>query len=225
MMTSHTNGPPMPGVRRWNLDDGGVLALYEEWLAPAEASHVFETLLDELDWKQRSIRIMGREVLQPRLTAWYGDAAYTYSGVTMTPLPWTPLLSELRDRLIADVGEDLNSVLCNMYRTGTDSMGLHSDNEKELGTHPVIASLSFGAARRFILRHKKKKKIPPVSIELTHGSLLVMGGTAQAFWKHAVPKEPAITAPRINLTFRRVMTPPSSRRSVPGTSGPSKVAN
>jgi alkylated DNA repair dioxygenase AlkB len=204
MMTSLADG--LPGVRRWNLDDGGALTLREDWLASAKAARVFGTLLEEIDWKQRSIRMMGREVLQPRLTAWYGDAAYTYSGVTLAPLPWTPLLSELRDHLVADVGERFNSVLCNMYRTGADSMGLHSDDEKELGPHPVIASVSLGAARRFVLRHKRRT-VPPVTIDLTHGSLLVMGGTAQTFWKHAVPKDPSTTGPRINLTFRRILGP------------------
>ncbi len=194
----------LPAVRRWNLDEGAALALYEHWLTPASAAQIFDTLLEEIDWKQRSIRIFGRDVLQPRLTAWYGDASYTYSGVTLTPLPWSPLLSELRDHLVADVGECFNSVLCNMYRTGADSMGLHSDDEKELGPYPVIASVSLGAARRFVLRHKGKKA-PPVTVELTHGSLLVMGGTAQAFWKHAVPKDPSTTGPRINLTFRRIL--------------------
>jgi alkylated DNA repair dioxygenase AlkB len=204
MMTSRADG--LPGVRRWNLDDGGALTLHEHWLAPAKAAQVFGTLLKAIDWKQRSIRIMGREVLQPRLTAWYGDAAYTYSGVTLAPLPWTPLLSEVRDHLIADVGECFNSVLCNMYRTGADSMGPHTDDEKELGPRPVIASVSLGAARRFVLRHKRKK-VPPLTIELTHGSLLVMGGTTQALWKHAVPKDPSTIGPRINLTFRRILGP------------------
>jgi len=204
MMTSRAD--ELPGVRQWNLDDGGAVTLHERWLAPAEAAQVFRTLLEEIDWKQRSIRIMGREVLQPRLTAWYGDAEYTYSGVTLAPLRWTPLLSELRDHLIADVGECFNSVLCNMYRTGADSMGLHSDDEKELGPRPVIASVSLGAARRFVLRNKRKK-VPPVIIELTHGSLLVMGGTTQALWKHAVPKDPSTIGPRINLTFRRILGP------------------
>jgi alkylated DNA repair dioxygenase AlkB len=202
MMTARAD--PLPGVRRWNLVDGGALALHEHWLTPARAAQIFGTLLEEIDWKQRAIRIFGREVLQPRLTAWYGDASYTYSGVTLAPLPWTLPLSELRDQLIAEVGECFNSVLCNMYRTGADSMGLHSDDEKELGPRPVIASVSLGASRRFVLRHKRRKALP-VTVELTPGSLLVMGGTAQAFWKHAVPKDPGTTGPRINLTFRRIL--------------------
>ncbi len=193
----------MPEPRRFDLADGGVLVLHEAWIDPAGARRTFDQLMADLDWQQRSIRIVGREVLQPRLTAWYGDAAYTYSGVTLEPLPWTPLLAELRDRVIAVAGEPFNSVLCNLYRTGADSMGFHADDEKELGPQPVIASLSLGAARRFVLHHKKKRA-PPVSLELRDGSLLVMGGTTQACWRHALPKDPAVSAPRINLTFRRV---------------------
>lgn len=147
---------------------------------------------------------MGRQVLQPRLTAWYGDAAYTYSGVTLEPLPWTPLLAMLRDRLIADVGERFNSVLCNLYRTGADSMGLHADDERELGPNPVIASVSVGATRRLVLRHKRRKAAP-VILDLTSGSLLVMGPATQTFWRHAVPKDPRVVAPRVNLTFRRIV--------------------
>lgn len=175
------------------------------WLAPGEASRLFRKLLDEVDWQQRAIRIMGREVLQPRLTAWYGDAAYTYSGVTLTPLPWTRVLRELRDRLVDDVGEQFNSVLCNLYRTGADSMGLHADAEDELGPDPIIASVSLGATRRFVLRHRKKH-VSPVSIDLASGSLLVMGPATQTSWRHGLPKDPRVTQPRVNLTFRRILT-------------------
>jgi len=190
--------------RRWELADGGTLCLHAGWLAPEEAGRTFDALLAGLDWKQRPIRIFGREVLQPRLTAWYGDAPYTYSGVTLAPVPWPPLLAELRDRAALDAGVPFNTVLCNLYRTGEDSMGYHADAEKELGPHPVIASVSLGAVRRFVLVHKKKRAAP-VSLELPGGSLLVMGGTVQAFWKHALPKDPAVTAARVNLTFRRIL--------------------
>lgn len=193
----------MPNVCRRELADGGELVLHEGWLAGDEAKRTFERLLAELDWEQRAIRIVGREVLQPRLTAWYGDAAYTYSGVTLEPLPWTPLLADLRDRAIAEAEEPFNSVLCNLYRTGQDSMGFHADDERELGPRPVIASLSLGASRRFVLHHKKKRA-PPVSIELHDGSLLVMAGATQAFWRHALPKDPTVSSARINLTFRRI---------------------
>lgn len=195
----------MSALRRWDLADGGSLSLYDRWLSSEDATRTFERLLADLDWKQRAIRIMGREVLQPRLTAWYGDAPYTYSGVTLDPLPWTPLLAELRDRVAATTGDPFNTVLCNLYRTGADSMGFHSDDEKELGPHPVIASLSLGATRRFVLHHKKKRAAP-VSIDLRDGSLLVMGGTTQDHWRHALPKDNAAADPRINLTFRRIVT-------------------
>jgi alkylated DNA repair dioxygenase AlkB len=191
-------------VRRWDLADGGSLVLHEGWLAGDEAAQTFTRLLAEVDWKQRAIRLLGRQVLQPRLTAWYGDASYTYSGVTLAPLPWTPLLAGLRDRVVAQVGEPFNAVLCNLYRSGADSMGFHADHEKELGPRPVIASLSLGAARRFVLRHKKKS-VAPVSFELPDGSLLVMGGTTQSFWRHALPKDPGVAGPRVNLTFRNVL--------------------
>jgi alkylated DNA repair dioxygenase AlkB len=202
-MTRERAPSPDP-VRRWDLADGGALLLHEGWLAPGESARAFERLTAELDWKQRAIRIMGRAMLQPRLTAWYGDAPYTYSGVTLEPLPWTPDLTELRDRIAIATGEQFNTVLCNLYRSGADSMGFHADDEKELGVHPVIASLSLGATRRFVLHHKKKRAAP-VSIDLDDGSLLVMGGTTQAFWKHALPKDPATTGARINLTFRRIV--------------------
>jgi alkylated DNA repair dioxygenase AlkB len=193
----------MPHVSRLELADGGLLVLHEEWLARDTSKRTFDHLLAELDWKQRAIRIVGREVLQPRLTAWYGDAAYTYSGVTLEPLPWTPLLADLRDRAVAEAGQPFNSVLCNLYRTGADSMGFHADDEKELGAQPVIASLSLGASRRFVLHHKKKRAAP-ASLELHDGSLLVMGGATQAFWRHALPKDPSVSGARINLTFRRI---------------------
>jgi alkylated DNA repair dioxygenase AlkB len=199
-LLADVNAPPE--VRE--LEGGGTLAFWERWLAPAESDALFAELTRTLDWKQRAIRIFGREVLQPRLTAWHGDAPYTYSGVTLAPAPWTPALATLRDRLVAETGERFNSVLCNLYRDGADSMGWHADNEKELGPTPVIASVSLGATRRFVLRHAKKTQ-PAVSLALPSGSLLVMGGTLQAHWRHALPKAPDVTLPRINLTFRRIV--------------------
>jgi alkylated DNA repair dioxygenase AlkB len=190
-----------PEVRE--LEGGGTLTFWARWIASADADLLFAELARSLDWKQRAIRIFGREVLQPRLTAWHGDAPYTYSGVTLAPAPWTPALASLRDRLIAETGERYNSVLCNLYRTGADSMGWHADDEKELGPSPVIASVSLGATRRFVLRHAKKAQ-PAVSLALPNGSLLVMGGTVQTFWRHALPKAADVSLPRINLTFRRV---------------------
>jgi alkylated DNA repair dioxygenase AlkB len=185
------------------LEDGAVATLVPSWLSPDEADRTFSTLRDGLAWEQRRIRVLGREVLQPRLTAWYGDAAYTYSGVTLTPFPWTPLLAELRDRLARDTEQRFNSVLCNLYRDGQDSMGMHADKEPELGKNPVIASVSLGATRRFVLSHTKKKT--SLAIPLTHGSLLVLSSTTQHHYRHGVPKTKAPTGARINLTFRRIV--------------------
>ncbi len=193
-------------MRRIELSDGGLCELHEQWLSPAEASTVFEALRVQVPWQARSIQIFGREVLQPRLVAWVGDAGavYTYSRTRHEPLPFTPLLDELRQRISQQVGIALNSVLCNLYRDGRDSMGMHSDSEPELGEDPLIASLSLGATRRFCLRHRRGPTRGKLDLRLETGSLLVMLGTTQRHYRHGVPKEPKVSAPRINLTFRRV---------------------
>jgi alkylated DNA repair dioxygenase AlkB len=189
------------------LASGGALIFRPTWLAPEEATRAFEVLRDGVPWVQKTIRIAGREVLEPRLTAWYGDpdAAYTYSGARLEPLAWTPLLSELRARIEEAASSAFNSVLLNYYRSGEDAMGFHADKEKELGTNPLIASLSLGAPRRFVLKYRKKNAgVDPIELELTHGSLLIMAGTTQHFWRHGVPKAKS-AEPRINLTFRRII--------------------
>lgn len=165
-----------------------------------------QQLVDELHWQQTPIRIYGREVMQPRLTAWYGDAdaTYRYSGVTHEPLPWHPLLSDIKTRVEHYCASTFNSVLCNYYRSGQDSMGWHSDNEPELGPTPAIASLSFGAARRFLLQHKKDKSLQ-WQCSLGEGDLLLMRGATQRFYRHSVPKTAKATELRINLTFRRII--------------------
>jgi alkylated DNA repair dioxygenase AlkB len=193
---------------RYVLEDGGLLLYYESWLSPAEARDVFEELRRETPWKSESIRIAGKLIPVPRLTAWVGDpeAVYTYSGVRNEPSPWTPRLADLRERASAAASASLNSVLLNYYRNGRDSMGWHADDERELGRNPVIASLSLGAPRRFLLRHEKKRG-KSVSLVLGHGSLLVMAGATQHHYRHAVPKEDD-SGERINLTFRRVLAAP-----------------
>lgn len=163
---------------------------------------VMRRLLDEVDWEQRSIVLFGREVRQPRLDSWYGDVAYTYSGVTTTPRSWTPLLVELREICEERARSSFNSVLVNLYRDGSDSMGLHADDEPELGPQPVIASLSLGATRRFRFRHRTTRDV--VQIDLPSGSLVVMSGNCQSCWMHEVPKQKTVTEARINLTFRTV---------------------
>jgi alkylated DNA repair dioxygenase AlkB len=144
--------------------------------------------------------------MQPRLTAWVGDpgAVYRYSNVVHEPLPFGPTLSDLRARISAFTGVPFNSVLCNLYRDGDDAMGMHSDSEPELGPDPVIASLSLGAERKFVLRARKPKDAPAQALTLSDGSLLVMRGSTQCEFKHGVPRVRAALGPRINLTFRRI---------------------
>lgn len=175
-----------------------------DFLSADEAEHFFERLRPTITWRQDAMRIAGRSINLPRLTAWYGDPGteHTYSGVRNVPLEWTPELLELRARSEAVAGAAFNSVLLNLYRSGTDSMGWHSDDEYDMGS--VIASVSLGSTRTFQFR----RKIPPediVSMRLTSGSLLVMSGHCQRLWTHRIPKE-AATGERINLTFRMVTT-------------------
>ena len=187
--------------------------LFIENLYPPSVSDAFlAELTSELAWEQGEITIFGKKVLEPRLSAWYGDAdkTYTYSGKKQEPLPWQSGLLQIKtdaenaivEHLKCDIY--LNSVLCNYYRNGQDSMGFHADNEKELGKNPTIASINFGETRRFQFRRRDDKTVK-YELELTHGSLLVMAGAMQHHWLHAVPKEPKRTKPRINLTFRHIM--------------------
>jgi alkylated DNA repair dioxygenase AlkB len=173
-----------------------------QYFASRQADELLRALIDSTPWETHSVRIFGKEIPAPRLSSWHGDAgtAYQYSGKRYLPKAWTSALNEIRDRLGA---QNYNSVLANFYRAGSDSMGWHSDNEPELGPAPVIASLSFGAARRFCLRHKSL----PLKHEilLTHGSLLIMRGSTQSHWQHALPKSAKIGQPRVNLTFRRIV--------------------
>jgi alkylated DNA repair dioxygenase AlkB len=169
---------------------------------------IFERLRDETVWQQQEMRFYGKPVLQPRLTAWYGDPerTYIYSGIRNIPLPWTNLLLSLR-RCVEEVCEcTFNSVLLNYYRSGNDSMGFHSDNERELGPMPVIASLSLGEARVFVFKHSKRNDLPAVRVPLKSGTLLLMKGPTQRFWKHAINKERPMAGGRINLTFRHIYT-------------------
>jgi alkylated DNA repair dioxygenase AlkB len=207
------------------------LLFVENFYTPSVSDAFLAQLSAELAWKQGEITIFGKKIEEPRLTAWYGDAGknYTYSGKLQVPLAWhnaliliknnvekiiknelinsskKPLNSELKTQLNADLINDFkfNSVLCNYYRNGQDSMGFHADNEKELGQNPIIASVNFGESRRFIFRRRDDKTIKH-ELVLNHGSLLVMSGAMQHNWVHAVPKEPKKMKPRINLTFRHI---------------------
>lgn len=182
------------------------IKFHPNFLNNAEASALCDTLQSRVDWKNESLWIFGRERLVPRLVAWYGDAEarYSYSGKVHEPLPWIEPLLSIKKRLEETLGCDFNSVLCNLYRDGADSMGWHADDERELGDEPVIASVSLGASRAFHLKHKKNPKLRH-KMSLTSGSLLVMQGATQEYWLHQVPKEPKVTEARINLTFRKVI--------------------
>jgi alkylated DNA repair dioxygenase AlkB len=174
------------------------------FLSNLEAERYFSNLRSTLPWQQERITMFGRSVLQPRLQAWHGDVAYTYSGLTMSPHPWTPDLNELKARCEAIANVQFNSLLANLYRHGQDSMGWHQDNEPELGRNPVIASVNLGETRRFLLRNLHCKT--QLEYELSHGALLIMAGELQHHWKHAVPKTAKPKGERINLTFRHIVT-------------------
>lgn len=179
------------------------------WLDAPLASAWLLRLEQETPWEQPILRIHGEEHPPPRLVAWYGDpdAAYRYSGQVHRPLPWTALLGEIRERVEREVGQRVNGVLLNYYRDGQDSMGWHSDDEPELRRDPLVASLSLGGSRRFDLRRKGQTRIAH-SLELTHGSLLVMRGATQHHWQHQVAKTRRSCMPRLNLTFRLVYPQP-----------------
>lgn len=191
-----------PGVLTPIPIEDGELALLARLPLSRSNAEVFARLLEETSWREESVVVYGKRHLQPRLTAWYGDASYTYSGLHLEPLPWTALLLELRAAVEAVCGQRFNSVLLNRYRNGRDSMGMHSDDEPELGSEPVIASLSYGATRTFILRHKRNKQT--VRLALEDGTLLLMSGQLQRHWLHGINKSARPLGERINLTFRYI---------------------
>jgi len=170
------------------------------------AADWFARLHGEIAWERHRLRLFGQEVEAPRLSCWIGDAAavYRYSGTVFSPRPWTPACAELRERVVILCGEKYNSVLCNLYRDGRDSMGWHSDDEPELGVEPRIASLSLGAVRRFRLRHRRDPALR-LELDLAPGSLLLMAGATQRNYRHDLPKTQRPVGPRLNLTFRRIV--------------------
>jgi len=189
------------------------LRLFPQLFDKKDADWIFDDLMKQLPWRQQVNRKEGREeFVEPRLTAWFGDFPYRYSGVVQEPHSWNPLMSMLKDKVEQLTERQFNSCLANYYRNDKDSIGWHSDDEPVLGEFPVIASLSFGDVRVFEMR---KKPQPPderddyrfsqiVKVPLPHGSLLVMEGATQEDWQHRVPKEYHDREPRINLTFRTI---------------------
>ena len=187
---------------------GGRLCLLPHWLATDQADALLQRLHEALPWTTHTVRIFGRELPSPRLSSWHGDPGtdYRYSGQRHPPQPWTPALSWVRQRL-ADDGLAFNAVLANAYRDGQDAMGWHADDEPELGPEPLIASVSLGAQRHFLLRPKQAgpaRQGLRQRLELGHGSLLLMAGRTQHDWQHALPRSRRVNGLRINLTFRWV---------------------
>ncbi len=183
----------------------GDVALEAEWLDPAAADRLLDELRDTLPWENHRVRLFGREHASPRLSCWLGDpgAVYRYSGNVFEPRAWTPALLQLRERLQAELGVEFNSVLANRYRNGRDCMGWHSDDERELGDAPMIASVSLGATRRFVVAHRQGQE--RLAFDLPHRSLLVMAGATQRCYRHALPRTARPVGERINLTFRRIL--------------------
>jgi alkylated DNA repair dioxygenase AlkB len=182
----------------------GQLHCVKAFYAQTDADDIYRQLHAGLEWQSEQLFIYGRWLTVPRLMAWYGDsqASYRYSGVTHQPLPWTPLLANLRTDVEVVCQQAFNSVLANLYRDGRDSMGCHADNEKELGKNPTIASLSFGETRLLRFRHPESDY--KLDIELSNGDLLVMAGELQHHWRHELPKTRKPKQARINLTFRQI---------------------
>lgn len=206
MSRAHAALPPLaPACRRELVLPEAQVYLVEPFLAAGEAERLFDALLTGIRWRQDTIKLWGKVHDVPRLQQWFADEGmvYTWSGIRMEPEPWSEPLERLRARLHEALGLRFNTALANLYRDGNDTVGWHADDEPELGDAPVIASISLGATRDFVLRHRTRPELVQ-SICLTHGSLLVMAGRTQEHWRHCVPRRKRVHAPRINLTFRHV---------------------
>lgn len=182
-----------------------VKSFVQSFFGPVDADRLLPQIIATTPWRQDEIKIFGRMILQPRLTAWLGDpgASYRYSGLTMTPGPWTPVIHALKTAVESHTKGTFNSALINRYRTGMDSMGWHRDNEPELGPTPLIVSLSLGGNRLFKIRHYRNKSLT-ADIQLEDGDLLIMSGAMQSHWEHSLPKTRRPVSERINITFRSV---------------------
>lgn len=198
LFTSEKNNTPI----KLALPDANI-TYYSSFFSPEESSEYFQILLNEIEWQEDDIKVFGKTYKQPRLTALYGmnNASYRYSGITMFPKPFNSILKEIKTKIEEITEIKFTTVLLNFYRDGSDSNGWHSDDEKELGENPLIASISLGAERTFRLRHKKDKT-KKKNLILQHGSLLIMKGETQHHWQHCIPKSKKDIKPRINLTFR-----------------------
>lgn len=187
------------------LPHDGIVNYYGKICTTAQANHYLEALLNTIEWENDKAIIFGKLIITKRKVAWYGEREfeYTYSNTTKRALPWTNELLELK--LIAEekAGETFNSCLLNLYHTGEEGMAWHSDGEKDLKKNGAIGSMSFGAERKFMFKHKQTGE--KVDVFLEHGSLLVMKGTTQTNWLHRLPSTTKIKNPRVNLTFRTIV--------------------
>ena len=201
-------GNPIPPKSGSNPKEGltvienGEYIFYPNFFPKSESDILLKGLRNNIVWKQESMNMYGKKINFPRLTAWYGnnDKSYSFSGIILQQLPWTSEILLIKNKIELISKTVFNSVLLNLYRDGNDSISWHTDAEKELGINPIIASVNFGATRKFQLRHIKTKE--KLEIELTHGGLLIMQGELQHFWQHQVPKTSKPVGERINLTFR-----------------------
>ncbi len=195
-----------PALVRVDLQNADIEYL-PTFLSPPSSDRLLSQLVETIEWRQETLKMYGKQVLVPRLSAWHGDCGttYSYSGIRMEPQGWTPPLSEIKDLVQAETGCSFNSVLVNLYRDGTDGVAWHSDDEDELGPNPVIASISLGATRKFQLRNRADPSYR-AELHLEHGSLLVMSGQTQQCWHHQIPKTTKILGPRVNLTFRNIFS-------------------
>jgi len=193
---------------RIELAGGAWLEYLPAWIEATEADRLLAALRDELAWEHREIVLFGRRVLQPRLIAWAGSLGYRYSGQTLEPRAPTPTTAALMARAGEHTRVPFNHVLLNRYRDGSDSLGLHADDEPELGLDPIVATLSLGATRRFVLKPRRARFSPSSALDVHHGGLLVMGGTCQRHYVHGVPRQSGAAGERISLTFRRLLRAP-----------------
>lgn len=198
----HVISDGLSGEARIELDPTFIYVEETKWM--------FEDLRSEIPWQEKNIKVQGQYHRQPRLTAWFGDFPYQYSGLTLKPFQWSPLLNMLRERIFKKSGLTFNSMLANLYRNEKDSVDWHSDDEASLGNNPTICSLSFGEIRNFEMRKKPEEEddysdMEIIKIPLPSGSLLLMSGASQSDWQHRVPKEYHSRGPRINLTFRNII--------------------
>lgn len=187
------------------LPKDGTVHYYGCVFSMQESNQLYDLLLNTIAWQHDEAVMFGKRIVTKRKVAWYADKAfeYTYSNSTKQALPWTPILLEIKKSIEDITGETFNSCLLNLYHNGSEGMAWHSDAEKDLKKNGAIASVTFGAERKFAFKHKTSKEL--VSRVLEHGSLLVMKDETQTYWQHRLPPTKLKHRPRVNLTFRTIV--------------------